>query len=422
MTGKSMKWCHSFTFTISILIVSLASSIEASIETVLDKIADRACGSQSDVVLIAHRGNIIGVYGSQRTLEPIDTRSVTKTFVSLAIGFLMQEGKISTLDMPVYYFFPEWRQGYKQDVTIRHLMNHTSGLRDEECFAEFPDIVRLALSSDIVDYPGTQFNYNNNCLNLLAGIVKRASGENVDEFLKRRLFDPLGISSVTWLSDATGNCFGMSHLTINALDLAKVGMMIARQGCWNGKKILSQEWIEFMKSPNPRLNPFYGPLCWQGFDSLDICWDPTWIQHYEEAGISSAYIRCLKATQGYLFSLQGHINFGDFNQRLAEELHPYFGSSFQSVYRFLSQVEQCRLPFPIARWGYLRTISARGHSGQQLIILPDDDLVAVRLSNHSGMEYGNPDTFPDLESLLVELSWEFAHYYSLKDACGCRPY
>lgn len=381
---------------------------EASVVDVLQNISQRANESQSDIVLITHQGRFIQMCGELKQYQPFETRSVTKSFVSLAVGLLLQEGRIPSIDTPVYYFFPEWNQGYKKEITIRHLLNHTSGLQIEGNGAEFyrfPDAVKMALASELETIPGTHFQYNNKAVNLLAGIVDKAAKTNIHHYLKCRLFFPLGILTDTWLCDPSGNNYGMSHLTLSALDLTKVGMLIANDGCWQGRRLLSKEWISFMTQPSQPYTPFYGPLWWLGFYSLDLYWDEDLLKFYAESGIPIEYVQSLESLDGRILKFEGHVCYGNFVQQCIPQLLPYFQSP-EAIRDLFCLIESKGLP--IGRWeaGKLKSISARGYLGQQLIIFPEENLVAVRLSSCAGGTDENPDSFSDLESFIACLIYE----------------
>lgn len=410
--GKKMKGSPLKTWTLSLLLLisSFHSRAYGTVEEVLRSISIRAAESRSDALLVAQNGEFIGVYGC-RSLEPIDSRSITKSFVSLAIGILLQEGRIASLETPVYEFYPEWRQGIRKSVTIRHLLDHTSGLDTNDdivALYQFPDAVQMALASDFVALPDARFSYNNKAINLLAGIVKKISGMSVHEYLKCKLFAPLCITSETWLCDNVGNNYGMSHLSINAVDLAKIGVLITNDGCWNGRRILSSAWVNYMSQPTQHFTPFYGSLWWLGYYSMNLHWDCELINQYAASGISMNYIDALNKLQGQVLKFEGHVCYGNFIQQAAPQLEACFGSS-QAVYDFFAQVESKGLP--IGRWevGQLKSISARGYLGQQLIIFPVEKLVAVRLTNTIAETNEQNDTFPELESWLALLVYEM--YY-----------
>ncbi|MBA3816371.1 MAG: beta-lactamase family protein [Parachlamydiaceae bacterium] len=402
-----MKWLKCMGMAFALMSSLFSQSIEGSINDTLQKISFRAFMSQSDVILITYRGYPIYVYGSEKKFEPIETRSVTKSITCLAIGMLMQEGKIASINTPVSYFFPEWKQGYKKYITLYHLLNNTSGLTldsGKELY-EAPDCIKLALATDVLTMPGTHFIYNNKAINLLSEIVKKAAGISLHEYVKSRLFQPLDIKSDTWLCDNAGNNYAMAHLTINSVDLAKIGLVLANGGIWNGKRLLAKEWIDACMEVSQPCNPFYGFLWWLDYKKLNVWWDASLIEQYAAEGISECHVQSLRQLNGQVLSFDGLISYGNFYERCASQLGSTFGTD-RKVYRFLAEVEAKGLP--LCRWDQaeLRSFSARGYLGQQLLIMPQDKLVAVRLARSCGQVDNKLDTFADFEGLMQELAQE----------------
>ncbi len=89
--------------------------------------------------------------------ELVECHSVLKSIASLAVGKLIADGKLYSVDNPVYTLYPEWKQGYRKAITIRHLLNHTSGIEFQEAtmadWQDASDMVRSALSADLVSLP-----------------------------------------------------------------------------------------------------------------------------------------------------------------------------------------------------------------------------------------------------------------------------
>ena len=114
----------------SMLIVSAlrAQSLDPKI---LEEIKVKAKSTHSDALLIRHNGKIIHEEYSSQKQEPIYIASAGKSLVSLAIGRLLKKKQLDSLDQPVWTLFPEWKQGMKKEITIRMLLNHTSGLCPE---------------------------------------------------------------------------------------------------------------------------------------------------------------------------------------------------------------------------------------------------------------------------------------------------
>ncbi|HSL72226.1 MAG TPA: serine hydrolase domain-containing protein, partial [Longimicrobiales bacterium] len=140
--------------------------------------------------------------------------SVSKQFTAAAVILLAQDGKLSLSD-DVRKYVPELPD-YKTTITLRHLLNHTSGLRDWGVvagIAGWPRGRRAHTHEHVVDIlsrqralnfpPGTEYSYSNSGYNLLAVIVERVSGMPFAEFTRKRLFEPLGMAHTQWRDDFT---------------------------------------------------------------------------------------------------------------------------------------------------------------------------------------------------------------------------
>lgn len=260
-----LQWMVVLTFFLS---SSWASPYRG--EEKLKKIIQEAHASHTDALLILKNDQVLVDINSDG--PPIDSMSVTKSIVSLAIGMLIDEGKIVSIDDPIWKYYPQWKQGCKQEITLRHLLNHTSGLKAQniEEICSTLDVVQFALASALSDRPGKAFLYNNNAVNLLSGIIEKVSGVRLDEYLKKRLFEPLSIKKFSWTLDKAGHAYAMSGLQIQAKDLAKIGQLILQQGKWNGKQIVSQEWLELSMEDSQPFKPGCGLLWWRIKAPIDV--------------------------------------------------------------------------------------------------------------------------------------------------------
>ncbi len=114
-----------------------------------------------------------------------------------------------SIDDPVSKYYPEWKgkEGSERS-RIRQLLDHTSGMQSDgsQEVESSPDVVELALAAELTDEPGTHFYYNNKAVNLLAGIVQKASGKKMDALLQSDVFGPLGGSRTSFLGCATVRC------------------------------------------------------------------------------------------------------------------------------------------------------------------------------------------------------------------------
>lgn len=133
-------------------------------------------------MVIVKDNQVIGEWYFGKPKTKIHIMSCTKSVVNLAVGRLIDAGKIRSLDQPVYEFYPEWQTGSKKLITIRSLLNHTSGLQNvpnatieiKMLLNTYPraNVIKLALAAELSDAPGSRFSYNNKAVNLLAGIIQ----------------------------------------------------------------------------------------------------------------------------------------------------------------------------------------------------------------------------------------------------------
>ena len=234
----------------------------------VQQLLDTARATRSDAFLVMKNGKVIAEWYSGRGApRPIQTMSATKSVVGLAIMRLLQEQKLDSLDQPVWTIYPEWRQGQKRLITIRHLLNHTSGLQDVPGdgaeIEPAPDAIQLALAAELMAAPGTSWFYSNKATNLLAGIVQRASGKPLDRYVQDALLEPLCIADAHWaFRDSAGNPYGMAGLALHARALAKIGQLMLNGGMWNGVRILSPELVRSSLSTSQPFEPRYGLLWW----------------------------------------------------------------------------------------------------------------------------------------------------------------
>src|SRR5262249_33352239 len=238
----------------------------------VDRLVAGAKKSRSTALVIWKDGKRYGQWYFDGKPYPIEAMSATKSVVNLAVGLLVTQGKIKSIDQPVCEFFPEWKQGRKKNITIRHLLNHTSGLQNTpntgvEIYPS-PNFIRLALAAELVDDPGTRWDYNNKAVNLLAGIVQKASGRRMDIYLRAELFRPLGIRNFFWTLDRAGNPHGMSGLQILPNDFAKIGQLVLNKGVWAGIQLIKESWFEVSMRPGTPTRPDYGLLWWLISDHL----------------------------------------------------------------------------------------------------------------------------------------------------------
>ena len=218
----------------------------------LDRLIAEAEQASTDALLIVKEGQIVCERYFRKHRGKIHIMSVTKFFTAMAIALMIEEGKIESLDAPLSTWFPEWKEGNKVKVTLRHVMAHTSGIHRDRDTRGRPNARKLNEAKDKVAYvrrngldeePGTKFEYNNDAIALLSGVITQAAGKPADTYLREKLFKPLGIRDFAWDRDRAGNTLTYANLQMTARDLAKVGLLIARNGEWKGKTLFPASWI-----------------------------------------------------------------------------------------------------------------------------------------------------------------------------------
>lgn len=173
--------------------------------------------------------------------------SLSKSFNSTAVGLAISEGKLS-LDDHVLKFFPADAPANPsdnlKDVTVRDLLTMTSGQATEPKRGTNGPTVKDFLAHPFVYEPGTHFLYNTMGAYTLSAIVTKVTGQTTLEYLKPRLFEPLGIKDPQWDSSGEGYSLGGYGLYLCTEDIAKFGQLYLQKGKWNGRQLIPREWVE----------------------------------------------------------------------------------------------------------------------------------------------------------------------------------
>lgn len=185
--------------------------------------------------------------------------SVTKSFVSAAVGFALQEGLVSLDDRVVDCFpdkLPEHISDNLAECRLRHLLSMTPGQKRDELSHKLKyepgfkvdDYIKAALALPFDVKPGTYFWYNNPALHMAGRIVQQKAGCDLVDFLMPRLFTPLGMARPNWVRDSEGYCHGAMGIQIRLSELFRFIEMYYNFGKVNGKQILDRDWIELSTS------------------------------------------------------------------------------------------------------------------------------------------------------------------------------
>ncbi len=216
----------------------------------------------------------------RRTLQT--SFSVAKSFLSVLVGIAIDEGSIGGLDDPVTQYVPELaeRDPRFEDITLRNLLSMSSGLRYvEQSNPLLPwgddidtyygtDLRDLALNAtEITGPPGRDWLYNNYNPLLIGLVLERATGVSVSQFMATRLWQPLGAEfDASWSLDSEGDAFEKmeSGLNVTPVDYARFGLLFLHGGEWNGRRIVSRDWVRSATAAEATSDPagFYQYFWW----------------------------------------------------------------------------------------------------------------------------------------------------------------
>ena len=213
-------------------------------------------------------------------------QSVTKSVTSAALGIAMAEGLLGGVDTPVMPFFEAY-EPYVTDVrkessTLQDFLTMRSGLKwttaggyesEEHSTIQLEasdEWIRFVLEQPTDTVPGVRYQYNDGVSVLLGKILREATGQRIDEWARERLFEPIGITDFYWKITPDGEADTEGGLYLSTEDLARFGYLFLRGGEWDGRQIVSREWVEASTAPvvpdvapdNERQDPGYGYQWW----------------------------------------------------------------------------------------------------------------------------------------------------------------
>ncbi|MFF7320550.1 serine hydrolase domain-containing protein [Streptomyces albogriseolus] len=202
---------------------------------------------------IVRHGRVVasGSWAPYTAARPHLLYSLSKSFTSTAAGLAEAEGLID-FDAPVLSYFPEIDADItdprSRSMLVRHVASMASGHDHEtvdEAFGADPaEPVRGFLLQPPQHDPGTLFTYNQPCTYTLGAIVQRVTGQTLVEYLRPRLFDPLGIGEALWSRDRAGRDIGFAGLHTTTDAIARFGLLYLNDGVWQGERLLPEGWVE----------------------------------------------------------------------------------------------------------------------------------------------------------------------------------
>ena len=206
--------------------------------------------------------------------------SAAKTIISLLIGIALDEGHIKSLEDPVGNYIPEFNNMGRNVITIRHLLLMASGLDWEESGSNpiseaaegyfTDDLYGLVTRQLVVEKPGVRFNYQSGNSQILGILLSKATKRPLSQYMEEKLWKPIGASSQAYWSmdDENGIEKSFCCFYATARDYALLGRLLLNKGNWNGKQLISKNYMdELVKTPELKTeegtpNQRYGLHTW----------------------------------------------------------------------------------------------------------------------------------------------------------------
>ncbi len=182
--------------------------------------------------------------------------SVAKSIVSVLIGIAIDEGKITSEDDAVGKYLPEFNKGDLAKIKIVDVLRMASGLNFQESYSTpfnhttdayyGKDLRKLIYSLKVEKEPGTEFYYRSGDTQILAFLIKAATGKSVAEYAQEKLWSRIGAEqSAFWsLDKVDGDEKAYCCFYSNARDFARIGKLYMNNGIWDGTKIVSEDWVK----------------------------------------------------------------------------------------------------------------------------------------------------------------------------------
>jgi hypothetical protein len=208
-------------------------------------------------------------------------QSCTKSITSLLIGIAIDEGLITNTDIKVMELFDSYRptekDALKDSITLQDLLTMRGGFNWDESRIPYSDpnnnCYILETSDNWLEYilqvpmdtiPGTKFEYNSGITVLLGEIIRIKTGERVDKWAEEKLFKPLDITDYYWKISPNGEVDTEGGLYLSIYDFAKIGQLVLNKGSWQGKRIISEKWLQESTSQHvkPDMLDWYGYQWW----------------------------------------------------------------------------------------------------------------------------------------------------------------
>lgn len=255
--------------TLMLLLLAVCCSLSAQKFTALPRSVPEAEGvSSNDIIqfldatsksktefhsfMLLRHGKVIaeGWWNPYRADLKHTMYSCSKSFTATAVGFAVQEKELSLNDKVVSFFphdLPDTVSKFLSELTVKDVLMMSDGQEPDPTGpvgSKYTNWIKGFLATPIVHEPGSVFLYNSLGTYMLSAMVQKVTGQKIVDYLKPRLFDPLGIHGMDWETDLQGINTGGWGLRLKTEDMAKFAQLFLQKGKWDGKQILPASWVE----------------------------------------------------------------------------------------------------------------------------------------------------------------------------------
>ena len=233
---------------------------------------------KTNALIILHKGKVQleRYWNGMQPDQLANGRALTRSITPMLLGFALEGGKLA-LEDPLAKFITEWRDDPRGRITVRQLAQNVSGLEvapslpvsvvygNKDLYLAYGgDVVRAAMNYPAVHPPGTRFEVAQENTQLLALVIERATGTPVQTLLSERVWKPIGAADAAFQFDRpNGHARVMCCMRATPRDWARVGLLLAQDGKWEGRQVLPAGWVKTMATPSAR-NPNFGLGLWLG--------------------------------------------------------------------------------------------------------------------------------------------------------------
>jgi len=260
--------------------------------------------------------------------------SMAKSIVSLLMGCAISDGYVKSIDEPIGNYLPDFAEGDKAKITIKHLLTMSSGLSWDESYSTLfslttqgyygNDLPKLVLNQTVVKEPGKLFEYRSGDTQLLSLIIEKATGKTLSDYASEKIWSKIGAEhDALWCLDRKDGvekafcCFNT-----NARDFARFGQLVLNGGRWNGEQIVPENYLNEALTPasylfDPETNrnvDFYGYQWWM----INIDGYKTWYAR----GLLGQYIFVIPDLNAVVVRL-GHVRNNNRIDGTPEDVYQY---------------------------------------------------------------------------------------------------